>query len=73
MSRTSEAAEHGLRKGGRVIVLTVSYSTGARRRLYLYDTGASWAKAGLTNDKIAYSVTYEHWDGLEQVSFYNGD
>jgi hypothetical protein len=73
MSRTSEAERHGLHKGDRVIVLSIAYDTGARRRLYLYETGASYAQTGLNADKIAYSVTYEPWDGVEQVSFYNGD
>lgn len=73
MSRQSEAERHGLKAGGQVIVLTCEYNQGKRRRLYRYDTGASWAKTGLYTDKILFTVTYEAWDGKEEVSFYNGD
>jgi hypothetical protein len=79
MPRISEAERHGLKVGTRVIVLTIDRRkglddhNGIQRRLYLYETGASYAQTGLNADKVPFKVTYEPWDGVEQVSFYNGD
>ncbi len=79
MSRQSDAALHGLVKGRRVIVLTcdrrkrLDDHAGIERRLYLYETGAEFAKVGLYTDKINFQVSYEPWDGVERVSVYNGD
>lgn len=61
----SRAEFNGLVKGHPVTVVT-SIKTG-NRHVYLYDTGASWytEKGDI--------VTNEHWNGEEEVSFYNGD
>ncbi len=73
MSQQVEAEEHGLKPGDRVTVLTIDYPIGLRRRLYLYDTGASFMASGLDLDGTKYSISSEPWDGVERVSFYNGD
>ena len=65
--------ERGLKKGMTVIVLTREGNHGQIRQLYFYATGASWDSSGLTRDGIKHTTTYESWNGMEPVSFYNGD
>ena len=66
-------AEHGLKPGRRIIVLTFSrdgvpYHTSR----YLYDTAASWAAHGLP-EGVTVDRTDEPWDGTSHVTTDNGD
>lgn len=69
----SLAAEHGLKPGDDVIVLTIRRGLLGhnRRELYRYDTEASLATEWLREG--SYVRTREPWDGRESVSFDNGD
>lgn len=69
----TEAEEHGLEPGDRVIVITISGKHGDRRLLFRYDTGADFEEESLISDGFTYRRGYGQWDGVERVSFYNGD
>lgn len=70
----TQAEEHGLKAGRRIVVLTIQRRDGTiHRSLYLYDTAAHFAMDGLDRDGISYTKSHEPWDGSERISFYNGD
>lgn len=68
------AEEHGLFAGQRVLVLTLERKDGTvQRELFRYDTAFEWARDAVARVGLSFSISFEPWDGIESVIFYNGD